>query len=90
MFARPAKEEKEDPGMRKKRKGNHWLFITFHAMGGKTNVEYKTHRKLELDHPITYSLMGTACTLLSPYIACEAVSISKTNRWEAGGCESFF
>lgn len=35
------------------------------------------------------SLLGTACMLLSPYEACEVVSISKTNRWEAGGYESF-
>lgn len=88
MFAYPAKEEKENTGRRKKRKWNHWLFIRLHAMGGKTNAEYKTHRKLEADHLITYSLLGTACTL-SPYVACEAVSVSKTNRWEAGGCESF-
>lgn len=52
-------------------------------------MEYKMHRRLELDRLIAYSLLGTAGTLLSPYVAREAVSISKTNRWEAEGCESF-
>lgn len=89
MFAHPAKEEEENPGRRKKREGNHWLFIALGVTGGKTNVEYKTHRRLELDRLIAYSLLGTAGTLFSPYVAREAVSISKTNRWEAEGCESF-
>lgn len=51
--------------------------------------KYKTHRRLELDRLIAYSLPGTAGTLVSPCVAREAVSISKTNRWEAEGCESF-
>lgn len=89
MFAHPDKEVKKNPGRRKKRQGNHWLFIRLCAMGGKMSAEYKTHWKLESDHLLTYSLLGTAGTLLAPYAACEAVSTSKANRWEAGGCESF-
>lgn len=88
MLANPAKEEQENPWRRRKRKGNHWLVIALHAMGGKTNVEYKMHKKLEPDHLISYSLLGDHMHL-SPHVAHEAASISKTNRWEAEGCESF-